>query len=120
MIVNIILKWLEKFKDEKPKGPIGHILQINFQKDENVKTVNYAVTNNPDDLHAHWVIGDKVMLLCLDGSTININMSRAENFQTIPIQDHSDLLDLAFVRKSVNENVLGIPPTDVIRSWMNG
>ena len=33
---------------------------------------------------------------------------------------YTDLLDLAFVRKSVNENVLGIPPTDVIGSRMNG
>ena len=117
---NMVLKWLEKFKDEESKAPIGYVLQINFQKDENVKAVNYAVTNNPEDIHTHWVAGDKIMLLCLDGSTSSINMSQVENFRTIPIQDYSDLLDLALVRKSVNENVLGIPHTDVIRSRMNG
>ena len=117
---NIILKRLEKFKDEEPKSPIGYVLQINFQKDESVKTVNYAVTNNPEGIHAHWVAGDKVMLLCLDGATISINMSLVATFRTIPIQDYSDLLDLALVRKSASEQVLGIPIADVIRSRMNG
>ena len=117
---NMVLKWLEKFKDEESKSPIGHVLQINFQENERVTKVNYAVTNNPNELHTHWVAGDKIMLLCLDGATSSINMSLVATFKTIPIQDYSDLLDLALVRKSASEQVLGIPIADVIRSRMNG
>ena len=130
---NMVLKWLEKFKDEESKEPIGYVLQINYQENENVTVVNptgnivpmqtkvnYAVTNNPETLHTHWVAGDKFMLLCLDGATISINMSLVATFKTIPIQDYSDLLDLALVRKSASEQVLGIPIADVIRRRMNG
>ena len=118
----MISKWFKKFKDEDEdsKEPVGYVLQINFQENESVTKVNYAVTNNPEDLHAHWVAGDKTMLLCLDGATISINMSLVATFKTIPIQDYSDLLDLALVRKSASEQVLGIPIADVIRSRMNG
>lgn len=117
---NIALKWLEKFKDDDPKSPIGYVLQINYQENESVTTVNYAVTNNPEDLHTHWIVGNKIMLCCLDGTTISVNLSLVATFKTIPIQNYSDLLDLALVRKSASEQVLGIPPTDVIRSWING
>ena len=116
----MLLKWLEKFKDDEPQDPIGYVLQINFQENKSVTTANYAVTNNPNELHTHWVAGDKAMLLCLDGATISINMSLVATFKTIPIQDYSDLLDLALVRKSASEQVLGIPIADVIRSRMNG
>lgn len=119
-MVNIILKWFKKFKDEESKGPIGYVLQINFQKDDDIKSINYAVTNKPENLHTHWVAKDKVMLRCLDEATVSINMSSVATFRTIPIQNYSDLLDLALVRKSVNEKVLGMPIADVIRSRMNG
>ena len=117
---NMVLKWFKKFKDEESKDPIGYVLQINFQKDDSIKSINYAVVNKPEALHTHWVAQDKVMLLCLDEVTVSIDMSLVATFRTIPIQNYSDLLDLALVRKSANEKVLGIPIADVIRSRMNG
>lgn len=120
MIANMVLKWLEKLKNKESPEPIGYVLQINFQKDDSIKSINYAVVNKPEALHTHWVAKDKVMLLCLDEATVSIDMSLVATFRTIPIQNYSDLLDLALVRKSANEKVLGMPIADVIRSRMNG
>ena len=53
MIANMVLKWFKKFKDEESPEPIGYVLQINFQKDDNIKSINYAVVNKPEALCVH-------------------------------------------------------------------